>query len=99
MQNLTLKDFRVDPLIVRKIKRIQEAEAAAAQESSDEEEQVPRARKSVPAPKLEVPSTQQPHQSSIIEDLGDPSEDESQQPPASSMVMDLGDPSESEAEL
>jgi len=37
----------------------------------------------------------------MVEDLGDPSDDESvsQRPPQSSMVEDLGDPSESEEEL
>lgn len=37
----------------------------------------------------------------MVEDLGDPSDDESvsQQPPQGSMVEDLGDPSESEEEL
>jgi hypothetical protein len=90
---------------------MQQAEAAEAEESPDEEadeppSQGPRhldgsndARAS--SSRLQVPSTQPPHQSSIIEDLGDPSEDESvsQQPPMGSMVEDLGDPSDSEKEL
>ncbi|KAF1912108.1 zinc-finger of the MIZ type in Nse subunit-domain-containing protein [Ampelomyces quisqualis] len=100
-KNLTLNDFRIDPILVRKIGRIQNAAAAEAEESSDEEDQAPRGSTSGSSAKLQVPSTQQPPQSSIIEDFGDPSEDESmsQQPPASSIVMDLGEPSESEAEL
>jgi hypothetical protein len=90
---------------------MQQAEAAEAEESSDEEADAPPSRgprqvdgsNDTPASssRLPVPSTQQPPQSSIIEDLGDPSEDESesQQPPMGSMVEDLGDPSESETEL
>ena len=92
---------------------MQQAEAAEAEESSEDEAvQAPRAGtrlsdnvKSTPAAssRLQVPSTQRPPQSSIIEDLGDPSDDDEepsqQAPPMSSMVEDLGDPSESEDEL
>lgn len=94
---------------------MQQAEAAEAEESSDDEDvQAPRAgtrqadtKGSAPSSsRLQVPSTQGPPQSSIIEDLGDPSDDEEPSqhtlqhaPPMSSMVEDLGDPSESEDEL
>lgn len=110
-QNLTLNDLRHDPILIRKIKRMQQAEAAEAEESSEDEAvQAPRAGarpmnvKSTSAlpSRTQVPSTQQPPQSSMIEDLGDPSDDEEpsqQAPPMSSMVEDLGDPSESEDEL
>ncbi|KAF2825353.1 hypothetical protein CC86DRAFT_295071 [Ophiobolus disseminans] len=91
-QHLTANDVRADPLLTRKIKRMQLAEAAEAEESSDDE--------AVQAPsrsRMQVPGTQQ----SMVEDLGDPSDDESmeQQPPngtMASIVEDLGDPSESE---
>jgi hypothetical protein len=90
---------------------MQQAEAADAEDSSDGEanqpsSQVPRhldGSNDTPASssRLQVRSTQLPPQSSIIEDLGDPSDDESasQQPPMGSIVEDLGDPSDSEMEL
>jgi E3 SUMO-protein ligase NSE2 len=85
---------------------MQQSEAAEAEESSEDEAvQAPRgsARQvnGSNSSRLQVPSTQQPPRSSIIEDLGDPSDDESisQQPPVGTMVEDLGDPSGSEAEL
>lgn len=91
---------------------MQQAEAAEAEESSEDEAiQAPRADtnrldhvKDTPtsSSRPHVPSKQQPPKSSIIEDLGDPSDDDEpsqQAPPMSSMVEDLGDPSESEDEL
>ncbi|KAH7381292.1 zinc-finger of the MIZ type in Nse subunit-domain-containing protein [Phaeosphaeria sp. MPI-PUGE-AT-0046c] len=111
-QNLTLNDLRSDPILIRKIKRMQQAEAAEAEESSDDEAvQAPRAGtrqlndvKSTPAvsSRPQALSLQQLPQSSMIEDLGEPSDDgepSQQAPPMSSMVEDLGDPSESEDEL
>jgi hypothetical protein len=35
---LTAKDLRTDPILVRKIKRMQQAEADEAEESSDDED-------------------------------------------------------------
>jgi hypothetical protein len=104
IQNLTLNDLRSDPILIRKIRRMQQAEAADAENSSDDE--AARAPKRGtrqldgsndmpdPSSRVQIQSTQQ---SSIIEDLGDPSDDE--QPPNSSIVEDLGDPSSSEDEL
>jgi hypothetical protein len=71
---------------------MQQAEAAEAEDSSEDEEvQAPRSK-----PKMQVPGTQQ----SVVEDLGEPSEEEegesTPQPPQGSMVEDLGDASESE---
>jgi hypothetical protein len=89
---------------------MQQAEAAEGEESSDDEDAQPPSRgprhldgsnDTPTSSRLQVTPTQPPPQSSIVEDLGDPSEDESdlQQPPMGSMVEDLGDPSESETEL
>jgi hypothetical protein len=92
---LKLTDLRADPLITRKIKRMQAIEANEQAESSDDDEvQAPQNT----AQQVQVAATQQPPQSSIIEDLGEPSEDElmSPQPPRSSNVEDLGDPSDSD---
>ncbi|KAH8707537.1 zinc-finger of the MIZ type in Nse subunit-domain-containing protein [Phaeosphaeriaceae sp. PMI808] len=111
-QMLTQKDLRSDPILIRKIKRIQQAETAAAEESSEDDEQVPRRsgqQLSEDPPKSsirpQIPRTQQAPQSSIVEDLGDPSESEDddsmhhRRPPTSSIVEDLGDPSDSEEEI
>jgi hypothetical protein len=110
-QNLTLQDLRSDPILIRKIKRMQKAEAAGAEDSSDDEAAQTSRRgaqqvdgsNDTPKSSLrpQVPRTQQPPRSSTVEDLGDPSEDESasERPPQGSMIEDLGDPSESEDEL
>ncbi|EAT80321.1 hypothetical protein HBH56_097420 [Parastagonospora nodorum] len=110
-QNLTLDDLRSDPLLIRKIRRMQKVEAAAAGDSSDDEAvQAPKRERqqvdgsndaSNSSSKILVASSQRPPQSSMVEDLGDPSDDDSvaQRPPQGSMVEDLGDPSESEDEL
>jgi len=69
---------------------MQQAEAAEAEESSDDEAvQAPRS-----SSRMQVPATQQ----SVVEDLGDPSDEEmvEQEPPMGSIVEDLGDPSDSE---
>jgi hypothetical protein len=94
-----LDDLRSDAILVRKIKRMQQAEAAQAEESSDDEAETKHFSGSNNAPSSSA--MLQPSQASIIEDLGDPSDAESiaQQPPLGSMVEDLGDPSESEEEL
>jgi hypothetical protein len=100
-----LNDLRSDAILIRKIKRMQQAEAAEAEESSDDEAETKHFAGSNGAPRssamLRDSNTQQPPQASIVEDLGDPSDAESasQQPPMGSMVEDLGDPSESEEEL
>jgi hypothetical protein len=76
---------------------MQQAEAAEAEESSDD------GSNDVPGSSaIQVRATRQPPQASMVEDLGDLSDGESQspqRPPLSSMVEDLGDPSESEDEL
>jgi|TARA_R110002003_G_scaffold62_9_gene5623 hypothetical protein len=101
-QMLTQGDLRSDPILIRKIKRMQQAEAAEAEESSDDEKQVPRRKDQEFAGSsgsgLRAPSTQHPPRSSIVEDLGDPSDDgsEVEQPPMGSMIEDLGDTSDSE---
>lgn len=71
-QFLAANDFRTDPIIIRKIKRIQQAEREAAEESSDDDAQADDIDQS--SSHLHVPSRQQPPQSSIVEDLGDPSD-------------------------
>jgi hypothetical protein len=81
---ITRLEVRADPLLIRKIRRMQQAEAAAAEDSSDDEVQAPRrdmqqldGRDDEPeSSRLQVPATQQLTQSSIIEDLGDPSDSE-----------------------
>jgi hypothetical protein len=73
----------VDPILVRKIKRMQRAELEETQLDSDDDddEQMPAPVSSRPTGrvadiKMQVPSSQAPPQSSIIEDLGDPSDDD-----------------------
>ncbi|KAJ4358800.1 hypothetical protein N0V95_002722 [Ascochyta clinopodiicola] len=81
-QHLSAEDLRSDPILVRKIRRMQRAELEESQIDSDAEDD-----DEVQAPassqmsghgnsKIQVPSSQQPPQSSIIEDLGDPSDEE-----------------------
>ncbi|CAO2647637.1 Nn.00g085590.m01.CDS01 [Neocucurbitaria sp. VM-36] len=83
-QTLTAADLRADPILIRKIKRMQQAEADAAEESSDDEE-IESSRLSahqvdgshvapVSTSGLQVPSSQQPPSASIVEDLGSPSD-------------------------
>lgn len=81
---LTAPDLRPDPLVARKIRRLQQAHAAEAEESEDYDDDdgvAPPIRGPIPlhgssdedskAPStLQIPATQQPPQSSIIEDLG-----------------------------
>ena len=72
---LTRDDVQSDPILVRKIKRMQRAEAANDEESSDDEVQAPRREiQQLDGSDDDVPATQQPPQSTIIEDLGDPSD-------------------------
>ncbi|KAG9187534.1 E3 SUMO-protein ligase NSE2 [Alternaria panax] len=81
---LTLNDVRTDTILVRKIKRMQQAELEG--DDSDDDVQAPRRESQqtdgsdddMPdAPsRLQAPGTQQPPQSSVIEDLGDPSDSE-----------------------
>ncbi|KAH7397330.1 zinc-finger of the MIZ type in Nse subunit-domain-containing protein [Pyrenochaeta sp. MPI-SDFR-AT-0127] len=83
-QILTAADLRADPILIRKIKRMQQAEAEEAEESSDEEEiQAPQWKpqrldgsfvSSQLSNRLRVSASQQPPTSSIVEDLGTPSE-------------------------
>ncbi|KAF9697987.1 hypothetical protein EKO04_004487 [Ascochyta lentis] len=81
-QHLSAEDLRSDPILVRKIRRMQRAELEESQLDSDAEDddevQAPQ-RSQVSGrgdSKLQVPSSQQPPQSSIIEDLGDPSDED-----------------------
>lgn len=66
-----MHDLRTDPILVRKIRRIQKAEADVAEESSDEdmeeddEEEAPTS-----SGRMQVAATQQ----TIVEDLGDPTD-------------------------
>jgi hypothetical protein len=76
---LTNDDVRSDPIIVRRIRRLQQAEAADAEDSSEDEVQAPRRETmqldgSNDEPQLPVRATQRPPQSSIVEDLGAPSD-------------------------
>jgi hypothetical protein len=74
----------VDPILVRKIKRMQRAELEETQLDSDDDDdemQAPAPVSSRPTGrvadvKMQVASSQAPPQSSIIEDLGDPSDDD-----------------------
>lgn len=72
----------MDPILVRKIKRMQRAELEETQlDSDDDEVQAPEPVSSRPTGrvadvKMQVASSQAPPQSSIIEDLGDPSSDD-----------------------
>jgi hypothetical protein len=80
---LTKDDVRKDTVIARKIKRVQDAELE--DDSSDDEVQAPRREiqqvdgsDDLPGSpeRLQVPASQQPPESSIVEDLGSPSESE-----------------------
>ncbi|KAF2870287.1 zinc-finger of the MIZ type in Nse subunit-domain-containing protein [Massariosphaeria phaeospora] len=95
-QMLTASDLAPDPILIRKIKRIQQAEAQNDQESdADSEDDVPQVPRSQIDGSMEieepvvsrhsvvkrearesvVPATQQPPQSSKIEDLGSEEDD------------------------
>ncbi|KAF1359243.1 hypothetical protein EJ07DRAFT_43050, partial [Lizonia empirigonia] len=65
-QQLSVEDLRSDPILIRKIKRMQQAELEARLSDTDEDDD----------DDVMVPATQQPPQSSIIEDLGDPGDEE-----------------------
>jgi hypothetical protein len=81
---LTANDVRTDPILVRRIKRMQQAELEG--DSSDDDVKVPRREiqkidgsdDDMPdaSSNLQAPRTRQPTQSSNIEDLGDPSDSE-----------------------
>jgi hypothetical protein len=81
-QWLTVNDFRTDPVLVRKIRRIQDA--GIEDDDSDDDVQAPRrevrqidGNDDMPdSSRLQVPGSQPPPQSSVIEDLGDPSDSE-----------------------
>ncbi|KAF2995379.1 hypothetical protein E8E13_003940 [Curvularia kusanoi] len=86
-QQLSAADLRVDPIIARKIKRMQLAELEETQLDSDEDDNDDSDTKPMQAPRashphgragsnMQVPSSQQPPRSSIIEDHGDPSDDD-----------------------
>lgn len=79
-QQLSAEDLRSDPIIVRKIRRIQRAELEESQmdldDEEDEEVQAPQSSQPTGRDASRVLSTQQPTQSSIIEDLGDPNDEE-----------------------
>jgi hypothetical protein len=80
---LTKEDVRSDPIIARRIRRMQKAELEG--DSSEDEVQAPRQDirqidgsddvTETPS-RLQVSGTQQPPESSIVEDLGDPSDSE-----------------------
>ncbi|KAF2624600.1 hypothetical protein BU25DRAFT_413502 [Macroventuria anomochaeta] len=77
------EDLRSDPILVRKIKRMQRAELEESQMDSDgdedDEDDVQAPQSSQPnrsGSRVQVSSTQQPSQSSIIEVLGDPSDED-----------------------
>lgn len=87
LQMLTANDLNPDPILVRKIKRMQQEKAREAEESDAEDDQelsisqqttsAPRPRiKASPSSRLQVLSTQEPPQSSIVDDLGDPSDED-----------------------
>jgi E3 SUMO-protein ligase NSE2 len=98
---LSAQDLRSDPILVRKIRRIQKAnEAASDEEPSDHE-----GRSSVPSrrqPKSKTPAGQAPPRSSTILDLEeDESESETSavhRPPRSSMILDLDEDESDEDE-
>jgi hypothetical protein len=71
-QMLSAQDVRPDPILVRKIRRIQKAnEQGSEDEVSEEEDSRPMpSRRTGPA----VSNSQQPPRSSTIVDLGDPSD-------------------------
>jgi hypothetical protein len=91
MQVLKQEDLRSDPVTIRAIRRLQASRDAES--SDDDEVQAPRNT----ALHTQVLATQQPPQSSIIEDPGEPSENEPMtRLLESSNVEDLGDPSDSD---
>ncbi|KAF1938945.1 hypothetical protein EJ02DRAFT_457450 [Clathrospora elynae] len=79
-QMLTATDVRSDPIIIRKIQRMQQTEAQEAEDSSDDEVQAPcrdvelidSDEETQESSRLQVSATQQPPNSSIVEDLGSP---------------------------
>jgi hypothetical protein len=83
---ITRLEVQPDVVLIRKIRRMQQAEAAETEDSSDDEVQAPcrdiqQLDGSDDEPeslRLQVPATQQPPQSSIIEDLGDPSDSDTE---------------------
>ncbi|KAJ4371674.1 hypothetical protein N0V86_008227 [Didymella sp. IMI 355093] len=90
-QQLTADDLRPDPVLIRKIRRLQQAALEESQmdldddddDDDDDEEEPPSSQANGSAVRgagakeaSRIPSTQQPPQSSIIEDLGDPSDEE-----------------------
>jgi hypothetical protein len=86
-QQLSSEDLRSDPILVRKIQRMQRAELEESQMDSDGDDDDDD---DVEGPQsshinehddsmLQVPSTQQSPQSSIIEDLGDPRDEDNEE--------------------
>ncbi|KAJ4298846.1 hypothetical protein N0V90_004088 [Kalmusia sp. IMI 367209] len=86
-QMLTANDLQHDPILVRKIKRMQQAEARAAEESEAEDEREvyvsqlsrrstrPRIKVS-PSSRLQVLASQEPPRSLIVDDIASPSEED-----------------------
>jgi hypothetical protein len=87
---LTADDLRPDPVLIRKIRRLQQAALEESQmdldDDDDDEEAPPSSQANGSAVRgagareaSRIPSTQPPPQSSIIEDLGDPSDEEDEE--------------------
>ncbi|KAF1953221.1 hypothetical protein CC80DRAFT_551615 [Byssothecium circinans] len=83
-QTLTKDDLRHDPILARKLQRMMKAEREQAAESDHEDVDHYENRhgsssvkpEPISSSRLRVPATQQPPQSSVVEDLGSPSVNE-----------------------
>lgn len=90
-QILTANDLHEDMVLIRKIKRVQRAEAQGAEEeeSESEEETVTRSRTQTQTRDLSIAESRMKSESRA-------SVPASQMPPPSSEVIDMGDPSDEE---
>lgn len=85
-QQLFASDLRSDPILVRKIRRMQRADLEESQfdsdgedgEDDDDEVKIPQSSQMSARDnsKIHAPSTQQPSQSSIVEDSGNLSDED-----------------------
>ncbi|KAL1610494.1 hypothetical protein SLS60_002163 [Paraconiothyrium brasiliense] len=85
-QMLRTQDLHPDPVLMRKIKRLQQAKAREAEDEPDEEKELSVSQrptpsvqppiKNSPSSRLQVPATQEPPESSIVDDLGSSSDEE-----------------------
>ena len=85
---LTINDLSHDPILVRKIKRMQQEKAREAEDSDAEDDdrelsvsQQPTAPaqpqiKISSSSRHQIPATQEPPRSSVVDDLGDPTDEE-----------------------